>query len=181
MQVYPSIEELISGEDNDNLLEFKRAPISLFPLFFWAGVFVVLIISLMSLLEQPALRWLAILPVGLLLESLRRFHNDVYTLGLHKLVNYHGKLSLSYSVPTVKYAHIRSIAVNQSVWGRMFSFGDVVIQTAAQDGAEMIVEGVPAPEELAALIEDLRNNSQRMQESGDPDAEFDHSVNDRDE
>ena len=181
MSFYPTVDQIDDADDKNCLLQIRTSLRSLFPLCFWAGVSIAIIFAVMIYVQEPRLRWLAIVPVGMLLEVLRRFHDDLYVFGLHKVMHYNGRLSLSYNVPSIKYAHIRSVTVNQTMWGRIFDFGDVLIQTAAQDGNELAVEGVRAPEDLAALVEELRNNSRKLQDSGDALAEMDHAQGDADE
>ncbi len=181
MGFYPDIQELLQGEDYERLLVTRRSLFALARNIIWAGIFAVVIYYLVLYFEDPRFRWLAVIPVVLLLEVLRKYHDDLYMLGMHKVTHFNGRLSLSYSVPVVKYAHIRSVTVNQDIWGRIFDFGDVMIQTAAQDKNEVVLEGVRAPLELATLVEDLRNHSRKMQDEDSPLAEDDHQISDHDE
>jgi hypothetical protein len=62
----------------------------------------------------------------------------------------------------VKYIDIRGIRVNQSIWGRIFNYGDVLIGTAAQDESEIILAAVDSPDELSQVLEDARTYNQDM-------------------
>jgi len=108
-------------------------------------------------------RWLTLIPLIFLAEVFRKYHDDLYIFGTHKITHQRGRLSLSYKVPVVKYLDIRSITVIQDIWGRILDFGNIEISTAAQQGPEMVVTGVRAPEDLALLVEDLRNYSRDLE------------------
>lgn len=138
-------------------------------------LFTVLIIYLLAVLTrdwQPpqnipyirnfSVRWLAVIPVVMLLEILRRYNNDLYIFGLEKVTKEQGRLSLSYSVPVVKYMDIRSVTVVQDIWGRIFNYGNVELSTAARTGAELVLEAVGDPEALAVFLEDCRSHVKRM-------------------
>jgi len=178
---YPTIQSLLASDEKSDLLLVKRSGLSLINLFFWAAVTALATYFLILELEQPILRWLNLIPIFILLEAVRELNDDLYSLGLHKITHYRGRISFSYSVPSVKYAHIRSITVNQSIWGRILGFGDILIQTAAQDKNEISISGVRDPVGLASLLEELRNNSRKLQETGGDEAEYDHSRRDSDE
>lgn len=100
--------------------------------------------------------WLAIIPLGILIESIRRYHDDLYVFGVERLTHRAGRLSLRYQVPKIKYSDIRAITVYQDLLGRLFDYGDIEIGTAAQEGSEIVIEGVRDPEGLSALIDNLR-------------------------
>lgn len=117
----------------------------------------------MSLLSQNAPRILAIVPLVILLEILRRLHNDLYIFSLHRLTHLRGRFSLSYNVPVVKYADIRAINVIQDFWGRIFNYGDISVGTAAHEGNEIFMSGVKEPEKLAMLLDNLRSYSLRVE------------------
>ena len=98
-----------------------------------------------------------------LLEIIRRYNNDLYVFSLDKVTKEQGRLSLSYSVPVVKYLDIRSVTVVQDIWGRIFDFGTVELSTAAREGSELFVEGIRDPEGLASFVEDCRTHQRNRQ------------------
>ena len=110
---------------------------------------------------SPALlaRIIGLVPLGFLLEILRRRYNNLYQFGIHRVTHKKGRVSLQYEVPVIKYGDIRAINVRQRFWGRVLDYGSVSIGTAAQQDDEMLIEGVRAPEELARLIDFLRTKS----------------------
>lgn len=59
---------------------------------------------------------------------------------------------LTKTVDEVNIAHIRSMNVRQSLWGRMMNYGDIFIGTAGTDGIEVAIRGVSAPVVLKELI-----------------------------
>ena len=54
---------------------------------------------------------------------------------------------------------IRSIDVQQGVWGRMASIGDVTISTAATVDAAEVARGVPNPQRIKELLISRRQHS----------------------
>lgn len=52
--------------------------------------------------------------------------------------------------------HVRTVSVGQSFWQRIFGVGDVRIYTAG-DHPEMVLAGMPRPEELRAVIKSYAN------------------------
>lgn len=177
---YPDLNTLLEGKDRAKLLVIKRSWLSILSsvFLFLKALLIVYIIELifydvnwtkyLPFLEHFSLRWLAIVPLLFFLEILRRYHNDVYIFGLQRLTRISGRLGLSYKVPTVNYAHIRSVKVDQDIYGRIFNYGNLAISTAAQEDVELWIEGVRDPEGLSTLIEEIRNFT-RDAKTKDPD------------
>jgi hypothetical protein len=105
-------------------------------------------------------RWLGFIPAVFLLEIFRRRHDDLYTFAENRIMHRAGRLSLNYRVPSVQYTDIRSIRVVQSIWGRMLGYGNVELGTAAQEGVELTLEGVLAPQDIADLLDGLRAHAE---------------------
>lgn len=165
MAAYPDVKELLTAPDKSELLQVRRSWRSILSNIFASVAAAIIVYGINNYFEEPRLRWLGIVPALLLLESLRRYHDDLYTIGESSITHRSGRLSLSYSIPVVKYLHIRSLAVIQDIWGRIFDYGDISIATAAQDRNEMIIKGVRSPLGLASLLEDLRTHHRNMQRS----------------
>jgi hypothetical protein len=172
---YPDPTILLQQQNANRLLEVRRSPrslLSLIILFFILVAFafvsselfirVKIIADIFSFLDP---RYFALLPGFLFLEILRKYHNDLYIFGAHRLTHLRGRFSLSYHVPVVKYGDIRAINVMQDFWGRIFNYGDVIIGTAAHQGNELVISGVKDPEKLAYLIDSLRDFSIRENSS----------------
>lgn len=175
MSFYPNIDELQlrTGSNNPEavLLEVRRSFRSILSNMFYFGlsVVVVVIINIISvrgmipfsipILENISVRWLSIVPVVLLLNIVRNYYDDLYQFKLHKIVEFGGRLSLSYTTPAVVYQDIRAVNVRQDILGRIFDYGDVQVGTPGHDGYEMTMQGIRAPRELAVLIDRLRDNS----------------------
>lgn len=121
------------------------------------------IVRYIPVIKHLSPRLIAIIPLLILLELLRRLHNDLYIFGMHRLTHLRGRLSFSYNVPVIKYADIRAINVMQDFWGRVFNYGDIAIGTAAHDGNELVISGVNAPVELATLLDQLRSQSMSVE------------------
>jgi len=172
---YPDPATLVDQPQGSRLLEVRRSPRSLLGLIFlFIGLVLVTFFSshlvqqyqeLNQILAGFDVRYVALFPALVLLELLRRYHNDLYIFSNNRVTHLHGRFSLAYHVPVVKYADIRSINVFQTVWGRILNYGDVVIGTAAQQGYELTITGVKDPERLAYLIDSLRTFSLRENSS----------------
>lgn len=167
--MYPTLEELLPAEDKTKLLEVRRAFRSNIVPFSFLGLCLLTVIAVfvnypdarfpesIPALGGASLRWLAVIPAVILLEIIRRYHDDLYIFGLEKVTHYEGRLSLNSSVPSLKYSDIKAIQVEQTIPGRLLNFGNVLLDSAAQDGAELVISGVLSPLELAKLIERLRD------------------------
>lgn len=163
---YPSAEAILQGKDKTALLQVMRSPLSLIPNFttFFVLVLLVMLANLylpyylqfVPVLRYVSLRWLGVIPLIVLLETARTYYNDLYVFGDTSVFRKAGRLSLNYSVPSVRYVDIRGMFVAQPFWGRVFGYGHVFVGTAAQGDAELAVEFVAAPYELTKLIEELR-------------------------
>ena len=158
---YPHAAELLANVKGDTLLVIKRSPRSLLKLIIGFCTSVIVVASLtmwLSARGYPA-RWLGIFPALLLAETVRRYYNDLFVLGRDRVVHYKGRISLSYSVPTVRYTDLRAINVDQDIWGRIFDYGNVELGTAGIEGFEMIILGVRSPARLGELLDELRTAS----------------------
>src|SRR5262249_5923662 len=132
--------------------------------FFFLSTIVVYVINFafpdaaigLPLFGEISLRWLGIVPVVALAEILRKYNDDLYVLTGTNITHHQGRLSLNSSLPVLRYEDIRSITVNQGIWGRILDFGEVALSSAGRDGNELTLTGVRTPVELAKLIEDLR-------------------------
>lgn len=165
---YPSFDEVLDAPDPERVFEVHRSLRSIIShfLLFLISVVVVYVINV-AFAELPSVvrlvlmspRWLAIIPAALLLNIIRIHHDDLYIFSLKGVTHYEGRLSLSSSVPYVKYADIRSLRVRQGVWGRVFGYGDLDLDTAANNDVELSISGIIAPQELQELIEELRHHN----------------------
>ncbi|RMG40769.1 MAG: PH domain-containing protein [Candidatus Dadabacteria bacterium] len=131
-----------------------------------------LIANYRSLAFIPLLRYIPpgtvfIFPTLVLLEVLRKYHNDLYILKPGKISHIGGRLAMHHIIPVVKYSDIRAIVVEQDILGRLFDYGRIEIQTAALDDPEIIIEGVLAPHELADLIDQIRAYYLKSGQNGD--------------
>lgn len=176
MRHYPTLEEVLKIEDKEQLLEVHRSLLSVMSsvLVFLVSVVIVYGVNVAlrnfepepgSLWSYLSPRWLALIPAVILIEILRKYHDDLYLFGIEKITHLNGRLSLSYSVPSIKYTHIRAITVKQDLIARLFDYGNIEVETAAKDGAEVVIEGIRNPRELALLIEDLRSYNRERAEA----------------
>ena len=167
MSCYPSAEEMIEcGESS--VLTFHRSFKSSLGLVMLLGVFIAAVLYC-NLEFGSRFRWLALLPGTIVLQLVYRYVNDLYMVTRDQVVHQQGRVSLRYAVPSIRCIDLRAISVEQSLLGRILSFGDVNLATAAQSGAELVITGVSSPQELAKLIDDLRVHSQRatLEENSD--------------
>ena len=59
---------------------------------------------------------------------------------------------LSKTLDEINIAHIRSINVKQSFFGRVLNYGDILIGTAGTEGVEVTVKGISDPVRFKELI-----------------------------
>jgi uncharacterized membrane protein YdbT with pleckstrin-like domain len=64
---------------------------------------------------------------------------------------------LSRRTNEIRLADIRNITVDQSTLQRLFGVGTIGISSAAQSGVEIMVEGIPHPQEVADRIRGFGN------------------------
>lgn len=171
MGFYPPLEELLTKPTKSKLMVLHRSfrsSIGLLILFLLlvAGVVALALETLGNGSNSQAgwgflLRLSALLPLCVMLEILRRYLNDLYVIGRDKITHYQGRVSLKLATPSIRNIDLRAITVSQGILGRMLDFGEVALATAAQEGPEIILRGVRSPHELAKLIDELRQKSQR--------------------
>ena len=164
---YPSFEVLEKKKDRE-LFSAKRSLRSILSnliLFFFLLVVVVVITSFFPEgITLPGIgtfstRWLAVIPLLILLEVVRKYNDDIYMFQKHGLIHYEGRLSLQSSTPALKYGDILSIRVKQDLVGRILDYGNLELDSAGTTGVELVLNGIRSPAELAQLIERLRIKS----------------------
>jgi len=178
MTSFPSAQEIIStsqrkGDGNALVLQRSlRSLIFYFLVFFMATIVVYLLnwwfadVRLseeLPIIRHLSVRWLAIIPAVILMETLRKYHDDQYVFEGHRILHKSGRLSLNYAQPMIKYSDIRGIAVHQDIYGRLLNYGRIDIGTAAQEGKELQLEGVRNPAALETLIDELRSQSKSVE------------------
>lgn len=159
MAQYPDVTELVSKQGEKILLSVYRSYLSILSdmALFVVALAIVVALNAAFISVTDKLRWLAILPILLLLNIFRTYFNQVSHFELHRITSYTGRLALSYGMPTVKFIDIRALNVQQDILGRIFDYGDVRLGTAGVNGWEIDMHGVRAPRELARLVNDMRN------------------------
>lgn len=161
MSHFPEFEQLINLPNKGTLHIFQRSTKSLLPgiiLF----IFFTIVVFFLNIMTEGNLRIFGLIPFIILLETVRRYYDDLYIIGDDTISRKQGRLSLNYSISTIKYIDIRGVMISQSFWGRVLGYGDVMIGTAAQDEAELVLQNVDAPEELSKLIPLFRKHSQNQ-------------------
>ena len=145
---------------DDNQIIFVRPTLrSLWPWILLTLISCVVILTLA--IEVPELHNFGfisfiVLPIGLFLELLRRYYNNVYTITPNSVIQVSGRLSFSVHNWRVLHKDIRAIHVSQTLLGRLMNFGTVRLYTAATDGPELCLSGVANPMLLAQKLEYLR-------------------------
>ena len=181
---YPSLEELIdqanlAGDKNVTILEVRKSLRSILSniIYFVLTLAIVTVIALkwpnINLIGAftnkvfVSVRWLGVVPALFFIEILRKYHDDLYSFTPHTLTHYDGRLSLNYTVPNIRFVDIRAVVVHQDIWGRLLDYGTVELDTAAQEKAEMLLNGIRDPESLGKIIEGLRQHSLSLAEVED--------------
>jgi hypothetical protein len=165
---YPSVDDILGSPTPERALEVRRSIRSVISgiALFLIACLVVYILNVIFYEWRPpqdipvvkylSPRWLAIIPIGIMLELVRRYHDSLYVFTPERVQHYEGRLSLAYSVPSLRYSHIRAITVTQDLLGRIFDYGNIAIGSAGHDGSEIQIHGVRNPRELAQLVYDLK-------------------------
>lgn len=173
MESYPSLEALeqrLATSTDPVLFKVPRPLRSILSHLFWLFVTTAIVIGIdllfpnfqppdLPIIRHFSLRWLALIPIVVLAETIRQQQNALYVLERHRIIQYAGRLGFNYKVPIARYVDIRCINVRQDIFSRILNYGDVLIGTASEGGNELKLEGVIAPRELAALIDGLRSKS----------------------
>lgn len=176
MKHYPTAEELAAfaarapDEDRNQLLTLRRSVWSIlsgltFLIIAIAAVYVLSVIFRdwtppdYPVVRHLSIRWIAVVPVAIMLELVRRYHDDLYVIGIDRALHLSGRLSLNFNVPSIHFAHVRCLTIRQDILGRIFNYGDIAIGTAGHDGNEMVIGGILAPRELADLIRELKDRT----------------------
>jgi len=179
MTHYPSFEEVLALETKPSILEVHRSLRSVLSslLLFLVCVLAVYLLNLffpdfrfkqdLPLIKHFSLRWLAVVPAVVLLEIVRKHHDDLYILNIDTITHHEGRLSLTSSLPSLKYTDILRMCIKQDIMGRIFNYGDIELDSAGEQGVELTIRGVRAPHELMALIERLR--SYNLERTGNQD------------
>ena len=156
MNIYPTADDLLTSHD-EPMLELKRSPRSMLG-FLSLAAFLFIVVTIIVYFFGSYTFALYIVPIGFGVEAARRYHDDLYVFEDEKITHQGGRLSLQYSVPAIRYIDIRAISVTQSFTGRIFDYGNVELNTAAQDQGEVYLEGIRAPDELAYIVEEIRRH-----------------------
>lgn len=56
----------------------------------------------------------------------------------------------------VRHRDIRNLQVDQTTAERLFGVGDIAISSSGQDDLEIVIQGIPHPEKVAAIIRDMQ-------------------------
>lgn len=95
--------------------------------------------------------------VAILLEMLRLFFNDLYIFGSNRIVNMSGIISLNARRTSITYEDIRDVGINQSLLGRIFNYGSVMLGTAALDAYEIEFKDLNDPAFVADYVRERMN------------------------
>jgi hypothetical protein len=174
---YPSLQELYDKAEGEELLVLRRSPRSILG-FIISALFSFIVVCLIVYnfgglrlpIDLALFRFLGphvlfIVPIGIGLEALRRFHNDLWIIERTRIIHKGGRIALNYSVPVIKFGDVRGKQVAQTVFGRIFDYGDIELGTAAHDDTELKIQGIRAPTKLVKLLDELTRDAR----SGGPD------------
>lgn len=62
------------------------------------------------------------------------------------------------------HTDVRNVQVNQSFWQRVFGVGKISISSAGTDGMEIVMEGLPKPSKIKAIIDNHRRTDAPREE-----------------
>jgi hypothetical protein len=154
---------------NIEALVLYRSLYSFLPNFILFLICIALVVVINSVLQNyitrvPILRFLpprlfSLLPLAVLLETVREYYDVLYEMNQNGVTKKEGRLSFRYSVPTIRYSDLRGIFVYQTFLGRLFNYGSVYLGTAAQADAELVMVHIDKPYEVSAAIEEMRDKA----------------------
>ncbi len=160
---YPTIEDATNQAEGDSfslrVYPTLYARFSLAVIFVFATTATVLIAFKAcggggsSTCHPNIIRAISLIPIGFLLSLLHFRFDNAYLFDDTNIYREEGRVSFCFKNPSIRYADIKGITVYQTFWGRVFNFGSIELGTAANEGNELIIKNVRAPNELAELIE----------------------------
>jgi len=113
---------------------------------------------------ECALPVLWLIPASIIVLATFRIYNVRYVLTSRGIDCYDWVLGPQ-SVMSIRYEDIRSIETEQSILGRMFDVGDVLIGTAAQSSVEVIFHGIAAPTDVQQLVQRERDRRHQLEKT----------------
>ncbi|MCB0336727.1 MAG: PH domain-containing protein [Bdellovibrionales bacterium] len=87
------------------------------------------------------------------LYTLAQYLNDIFVFREHRIVHFHGLLSLRFRRTSIAYIDIREIRVQQNLAHRLLNVGTLLLGTASTGHHEMILTEVHDPHTLVKNIE----------------------------
>jgi hypothetical protein len=160
---YPTFEEATNRAEDDSFI--LRVYPTLYARFSLAVIFVLATTATVliafkvcgggssSTCHPNIIRGIGLIPIGFLLSLLHFRFDNAYLFDDTNIYREEGRVSFCFKNPSIRYADVKGITVYQTFWGRVFNFGSIELGTAANEGNELIIKNVRAPQELAALIE----------------------------
>lgn len=109
------------------------------------------------------------IPFFFAMDILRRFFDANYHFCSRYVTARQGKLSFVLRQPRVEYCLIRGMRVVQGLTGRLFNFGDILLDTSASECSELKILGVNNPHQIKELIESRRESLCQIK-YGNPEA-----------
>ncbi len=98
--------------------------------------------------------WRTIFTLGLYLLTLWRL-NEIHVT-TRRITQRRGNI-LSGNETSMSLANITDVSVDKSVFGSIFGYGNIVVQSAGSDRAEISFNGLQKPDKLRELIFDLKD------------------------
>jgi uncharacterized membrane protein YdbT with pleckstrin-like domain len=98
--------------------------------------------------------WRTIFTLGIYLLTLWRM-NEI-RLTTRRITQRRGNL-LTGNETSMSLSNVTDINVNKSLFGSIFGYGDIIIQSAGSDSAEISFVGLQRPDKLRELVFDLKD------------------------
>lgn len=166
---------------DSNILQCHRSPVALFSRFLLVFLPLSALYTVLSLIAadpiepsvlSPAALKLAyrILVIGLTLEMIRLYFNNLYVFGRNRVVQFRGRVSLRLSRVSIAYKDIRDIGIRQSPVGRILHYGTLTFGTSSRDGYEIEMADIPFPRSVMAHVQEHMDRlaRQRFDEEDEP-------------
>ena len=130
----------ILGENENIIFESRQSRLILVRDILPETFSIFLIIFLLVLLNRlssmsPYANWLLILiliPAASLVKDILRWINHKYVITNHRIIQIFGVLSKNVTDSSLE--KVNDVKMQQSLWGRIFNYGDIEILTASEFG-----------------------------------------------
>ncbi|PSQ45874.1 hypothetical protein BRD17_00710 [Halobacteriales archaeon SW_7_68_16] len=145
------------GSTEEVIWAGHRTRYTLLPTFLLVGVLAAVGLGLFVERVLPAgftFLPLALVVIGLAIGGYRylEWRTTIYVLTNQEIYSKSGIISRD--VTHIRYERIQNTSMDQTILGRVLSFGDIIVFTAGTSLQELILDDVPNPSKLGEIVAD---------------------------